>query len=142
MPNIRFNKEEVEANRGEAVQIVIVNPDGLVCLVSRKHDHNDFGLIGGKVDPGESPRQAAVRECMEETGIEISNLRLVFSMHRKGRMGYTYIADYNGEIDYNKEKEPHVVKWAKMVEATTGSFAHWNKMVIDSMESTGIDFKK
>lgn len=140
--DIKFNEKQVEINKGEAVQIVIVNSEGLVCLVSRKHDHNDFGLIGGKVDEGETPRQAAIRECKEETGIKIVNLRLVFSMHRKGRMGYTYIADYSGEIDYNKEKEPHIVKWAKMDEATRGSFAYWNKMVRDSIESFGIKFKR
>jgi len=141
MTNIRFKKKDIEANKGEAVQVVIVNPEGLVCLVSRKHDHDDFGLIGGKVDEGETPRQAAVRECMEETGITISNLRVIFSMHRKGRMGYTYIADYSGEINYDKEKEPHVVKWAKMVEATKGSFAYWNKMVTESLISMGVDLK-
>ena len=141
MTNIRFKKKDIEANKGEAVQVVIVNPEGLVCLVSRKHDHSDFGLIGGKVDEGESPTQAAIRECKEETGIKITNLRVVFAMHRKGRMGYTYIADYSGEIDYDKEKEPHVVKWAKMVEATKGSFAYWNKMVTESLVSMGVDLK-
>lgn len=29
---------------------------------------------GGKVDPGETPEQAAVRECREELHIEVSNL--------------------------------------------------------------------
>jgi len=142
MANIRFKKKDIEANRGEAVQVVIINKDGEVCLVSRKDDHSDFGLIGGKVDAGETPEQGAIRECMEETGIKITNLRLIFAMHRKNRMGYTYLADYTGDINYDKEKEPHVVKWAKMVEATKGSFAYWNKMVTESMESAGINFKK
>jgi hypothetical protein len=31
-------------------QVVLINPDGLVLGVS-KHDHTDFGLIGGKMDP-------------------------------------------------------------------------------------------
>lgn len=134
--------QDIEEPRGEAVQVVIINEDGLVCLVSRKDNHSDFGLIGGKVDPGEGPEEAAVRECMEETGIEITNLRLIFSMHRKGRMGYTYLADYKGEINYDKELEPHVVKWAPMMDATTGSFAYWNKMVYSSMVSSKINFKK
>jgi len=29
---------------------------------------------GGKVDPGETPEQAAIRECREELLIEVSNL--------------------------------------------------------------------
>jgi 8-oxo-dGTP pyrophosphatase MutT (NUDIX family) len=138
---MRIKKKDLELKE-DAVQVVIINNDGEVCLVSRKDDHDDFGLIGGKVDEGETLGQAAIRECKEETGIKITNLRLIFAMHRKNRMGYTYLADYTGEIDYDKEKEPHIVKWGKMVEATKGSFAYWNKMVTDSMESAGIKFKK
>jgi 8-oxo-dGTP pyrophosphatase MutT (NUDIX family) len=138
---MRIKKKDLELKE-DAVQVVIINNDGEVCLVSRKDDHDDFGLIGGKVDEGETLGQAAIRECKEETGIKITNLRLIFAMHRKNRMGYTYLADYTGEIDYDKEKEPHIVKWGKMVEATKGSFAYWNKMVTESMESAGIEFKK
>src|SRR5262249_29820822 len=32
-------------------------------------------IPGGRVDAGESPETAAVRECLEETGIECSGLR-------------------------------------------------------------------
>ena len=138
---MKIKKKNVELKE-DAVQVVVINKDGLVCLVSRKDNHDDFGLIGGKVDAGESLEEATVRECKEETGLDISNLKLIFAMHRKNRMGYTYLADYSGEIDYDTEKEPHIVKWAKMSEATKGSFAYWNKMVFDSLESAGIEFKK
>ena len=138
---MRIKKKDLEL-KTDAAQVVIINKEGLVCLVSRKEDHDDFGLPGGKVDEGETPEEAAVRECKEETGINITNLRLIFAMHRKSRMGYTYLADYTGEINFDEKKEPHVVKWAKMSEATKGSFAYWNKMVSESMESAGIEFKK
>jgi hypothetical protein len=39
-------------------QVVLINPDGLVLGVSRKHDHTDFGLIGGKMDPEDNPNTA------------------------------------------------------------------------------------
>jgi ADP-ribose pyrophosphatase YjhB (NUDIX family) len=138
---MRIKKKDLEL-KVDAVQVVIVNKEGLVCLVSRKENHEDFGLIGGKVDNGESLEDAAIRECKEETGIDITNLRMIFAMHRKNRMGYTYLADYNGEINFDKEKEPHVVKWDKMSESVKGSFGAWNKLVMESMESAGIEFKK
>lgn len=34
----------------EAVQVVILNDEGEVLAVSRKHDHNDFGLVGGSIE--------------------------------------------------------------------------------------------
>jgi len=37
-------------NMNGTVQVVLLNPDGLVLGVSRKTDHNDFGLAGGLVN--------------------------------------------------------------------------------------------
>jgi 8-oxo-dGTP pyrophosphatase MutT (NUDIX family) len=40
--------------------------------------HSDgWGTVGGAVDPGESPAEAAIREAREEIGVEIRLTRLV-----------------------------------------------------------------
>lgn len=42
-------------------------------LISRRNDRNPpWAFIGGKIGPGESPADAAVREVKEETGLRIS----------------------------------------------------------------------
>lgn len=126
----------------EAVQIVLLNENGEVLAVSRKDNHSDFGLIGGKRDPeDESNIDAAIRETKEETGLDITNLRMIFSMHKDGFMGYTYLADYSGEIDYDKEKEPHVVKWTNFKTIMDGSFGKWNTLVAESLMSMGVKIK-
>lgn len=120
-------------------QVVLINPEGLILGVSRKDDHNDFGLIGGKMDPQDDndPINTAIREAREETGLEIYNLRLVFAIHKEGFMGYTYLADYKGEINHN---EPHVVKWVPMERLVLGSFGKYNQMVSDSLKDMGVEF--
>lgn len=122
-----------------SAQVVLINPEGLILGVSRKDDHNDFGLIGGKMDPQDDndPINTAIREAREETGLEIYNLRLVFAIHKEGFMGYTYLADYKGEINHN---EPHVVKWLPMERLVLGSFGKYNKMVSDSLKDMGVKF--
>lgn len=38
-----------------------------------QHQSNEWGLVGGKIDSGESPVQALTREIMEEIGFDASN---------------------------------------------------------------------
>lgn len=122
-----------------SAQVVLINEEGLILGVSRKDDHNDFGLIGGKMEPQDNndPMMTAIRETREETGLDISNLRLVFAIHKEGFMGYTYLADYSGEINHN---EPHVVKWVPMERLVLGSFGKYNQMVSDSLKDMNIKF--
>lgn len=121
-------------------QVVLINPEGLILAVSRKDNHNDFGLPGGKMDPEDNndPMATAIRECKEETGLDITNLRLVFAIHKSGNMGYTYLADYSGEINHN---EPHVVAWKPMEVLINGSFGRYNQMVSESLIDMGIKFQ-
>lgn len=120
-------------------QVVLINEEGLVLGVSRKHDHNDFGLPGGKMDLEDEgdPTNTAIRECKEETGLDISNLKLVFAIHKGGNMGYTYIAKYSGEINHN---EPHVVKWVEFQTLVRGSFGRYNQLVAESLDDMDIDY--
>jgi ADP-ribose pyrophosphatase YjhB (NUDIX family) len=121
-------------------QVVLINELGLILGVSRKDNHTDFGLPGGKMDPEDNndPMVTAIRECKEETGLDVSDLQLVFAIHKSGNMGYTYLAKYSGEINHN---EPHVVKWVPMHVLINGSFGRYNEMVSESLTSMGVPFQ-
>ncbi|MDD2765737.1 MAG: NUDIX hydrolase [Opitutaceae bacterium] len=59
--------------------------------VSRRSDRVAFaGLIqnpGGKIDPGETPRQAVVREIAEETGLKLPPERFVSLCQTRVELG-------------------------------------------------------
>lgn len=61
--------EIIERN---AVVFYIEDIEGDILMVSRKNSR-DFGLPGGKVDPGEDLFEACIREVFEETGLDINN---------------------------------------------------------------------
>lgn len=124
----------------KSAQVVLINEEGLILGVSRKDNHNDVGLIGGKMDEEDVSEEAtAIRETKEETGLDIFNLRLVFAMYKNGYMGYTYLADYSGEI---KHDEPHIVDWVPFSKIIEGSFGRFNELVSESLEGMGVKFKK
>lgn len=52
--------------------------DGKILAVSRKMDHSDLGLPGGKIDPGESPEEAIRREIWEEVGVRVGAVKPIF----------------------------------------------------------------
>lgn len=55
------------------VAVALVDPDGRVLLAQRPEGKALAGLWefpGGKVDPGERPEQALIRELKEEIGID------------------------------------------------------------------------
>lgn len=123
-----------------SAQVVLINEEGLILGVSRKDDHNSMGLPGGKMEDEDmgNIQITAIRETKEETGLDISNLQMIFATHKGGYMGYTYLAQYSGEINHN---EPHVVKWVPMQVLINGSFGKYNELVADSLKDMGVDFQ-
>lgn len=122
-----------------SVSVVLINEDGLVLHVSRKDNHSKWTLPGGKVDSEDSSlEEAAVRETMEETGVQITNLTQIYSSYDGRFMGHTFIADYVGEIDYDKDKEPHLVEWKPLAFALSGPFSPWNEEVVKSLNRLGV----
>ena len=52
---------------------IVLIQDGRVALIERHRAGIDYYVFpGGGVDEGESPEQAAIREAMEELGIEVT----------------------------------------------------------------------
>ena len=47
-------------------------------LLVRRTDNGAWSPVAGIVDPGEEPHDAAVRECLEETGVRVEVERLVW----------------------------------------------------------------
>ena len=69
---------------GQSAGIVPLTADGQVILI-RQYRHVTGGFCweipGGRVEEGETPQQAAIRECLEETGVACRNLRVLAGYH-------------------------------------------------------------
>ncbi len=60
----------------EFAAVILVDPHGRVLLQERDEhpaiDPERWGFVGGHVDPGEHPDDAAYRELTEETGLRVA----------------------------------------------------------------------
>ena len=66
--------EAVHRNPVPTVDIIIEHEGGIV-LVERRNPPFGWALPGGFIDTGESAEEAASREALEETGLELAELR-------------------------------------------------------------------
>lgn len=117
------------------------NDKGQVLLVNRR-DSTEVGLPGGKVDPGETVWQAAIRELFEETGIQIPRTNHIddeFSCICDGEVQYettAFILPYTGDIPGGQEVGIEA-RWGDVDELVTNSpFKEYNiKLICYALKS-------
>lgn len=97
------------------VTLLFLRLDGQILLAMKKRG---FGVgkwngAGGKVEPGETYEQAAVRECQEEIGVTPRSLRKVGELHffdLPDVEHYCHIyttTEWEGEPHETEEMQPH-----------------------------------
>lgn len=104
--------------------VVILNKNNEVLLQKRskfkRTNPNKWGICGGKVDLGESPLEAGVRETLEEIGIHLNKEDLKFlSMDTDEKIHLT-VYYVRKDIDVNEcklqEEEVEEVRYFKIEE--------------------------
>ncbi|HAP75136.1 MAG TPA: CoA pyrophosphatase, partial [Acidimicrobiaceae bacterium] len=81
---------DFEGARHSAVLVVLADgPEGAEVLLTRRsmtltHHRGEVSFPGGRLDPGETYEDAALREADEEVGLHPSNVELVARLHPIG----------------------------------------------------------
>lgn len=108
---------EVEAAGG-----VVFDGDGRVLLVHRPR-YDDWSLPKGKLDPGESHEQAAVREVAEETGHDcrlgalVGDITYVDSKGRSKRVRYWVMHLTGSGPGFTPDTEVDELRWVPVERA-------------------------
>src|SRR5918999_645203 len=99
----------------------VVVRNGQVAVVHRPR-YDDWTLPKGKLDPGESFEQAALREVEEETGLhcrlgrELPSSKYIDPKGRRKVVRYWQMEPLEGEFKPNKEVDE--LRWAEPEEAS------------------------
>ena len=122
-------------SRADAALVVIPGQGGTVLGVSRPDDHDDFGLPGGSVEPGEAPEAAAIREVLEETGVVVTALKKLEQVSYRGRAVHCFLAtEFSGEP---RRSDEGVVAWVTWDVLERGRYGDYNRRLHLSLSPMG-----
>ena len=117
---------------------VLVERDGKQLAVQRRHRPEFLGLPGGKVDPGEVPVMAAIRELYEETGyhVRLEDLQLVYcAPDETGVVTATFLAkaqpDWPEDTVGPEGTRVAFVAPEELTSPQTSEFAIYNEAMLD-----------
>ena len=99
IPNRGYKKREIVEHNG-AVGIIAITPENKVVLVKqyRKAIEKELWEIpAGKIEPGENPKESAIRELKEETGYSAQSMKLLHKFYTSAGFSnqkiYIYLAE-------------------------------------------------
>lgn len=118
-----------------ASRAIIIRDDKLLVMKRNKFGRHYYTLIGGGIDFNETPEQSLVREVKEETGLDITKYKQVFTEEAGEPYGTQFIylvEDPGGEavLQASSEearissggKNTYAVTWVRLSELEKSAF--------------------
>ncbi len=126
-------------NSINVVRVVIQDSKGRILLLKRASSQkwpNRWSLPGGKINEGESAKEACRREIKEETGLLLDSLEFLFfseNLTETDANNKKYIISYflgksSGKVNINKESSQY--EWVAPKEIGTLDVAFMQQKVI------------
>jgi 8-oxo-dGTP diphosphatase len=113
-----------------SVTAVILNDEGKILLLDHVlRPKYGWGTPGGFIELGEQPEAAIRREIMEETGLELSDLEMIWVRTVHNHVEMIFRAAANGEVNV-KSAEIHSAHWFAL-SAMPGEMSGVQKFVIN-----------
>ena len=141
--NLRMKRERVETCGEKAAPIEVVAAliwnKGRFLSCQRSMEKARGGLwefVGGKVEPGETKRQALIRECREELGITVSVGEVFLELTHSYPDLTIHLTVFHASIAEGTPRllEHQAMCWVTAKEAETMSFCPADQEIIERLK--------
>jgi 8-oxo-dGTP pyrophosphatase MutT (NUDIX family) len=105
-----------------------------VLIGTRRDDKTKLVLPGGKLDKGETPHEAAVRELKEETGIRAKSLTKLGRSQDSKRIVHRFYVEVEPDVRFWPNDDIGSLRWYKINEVPRLRRDH-NVIVAESFRS-------
>lgn len=112
-----------------AATCLFLREDGKVLGCSRRNRPDLWGMPGGKVDEGETVREAARRETEEETGLFIKSMHPIYAGSCDDLYWTTCFLVTSWEGEPSQQEEGIFVEWKEWEDLIAGPFGNYNRIV-------------
>lgn len=114
--------------------VIYVTKGNKVLAVSRGSDLSDLNMPGGRVEPGEDPEDAAVRELWEETGLKADEIYPIYTRVNKGYLVTAFrVPNFHGKLSSSDEGTP---SWEDSETLKCGRFGEYFADMLKSVLGT------
>jgi len=129
--------DDAETQRHSALPktaVIYVTKGNKVLAVSRGSDLSDLNMPGGRVESGEDPKDAAVRELWEETGLKADEIYPIYTRVNKGYLVTAFrVPNFHGKLSPSDEGIP---SWEDSETLKGGRFGEYFSDMLKSVLNT------
>ncbi len=81
------------------VRVIVLDDDNRILMVRQDHPERSVWMVpGGGIEEGESSAAAAVREVLEETGLEVETKGLIWHVEEVSERGQRFVNFFKARI--------------------------------------------
>lgn len=117
---------------------VVLNDHGLVLVgkrSGRQHLAGKLEFPGGKLEPGETSEACVVRECLEETGCDITVVGLLKTIEHDYGDRFIRLDFWHCEVRQEPPRsQNHSVEWLPVTQLSPADFPEANRAIIQLLK--------